>query len=481
MAAPQYYSSAMHRNGLKYSRKRLAVAVIGLGLIGVCAWALFGRRQSALDRWMAEMRAKGEKLTITELGLNRPPRTNAAMEVIETAASRFKALDRAKVVARFESAEAFGSAHKRVEWAQTNLNSTIGRVLDWDALGGELTGLRPVLTSIHAIMSDPPLDSGRDYTGTSRTVNFVAMRGVAQSLHDITMYDLHRGNISLAHQDLLTLVGMAHLHTESWHIVEQMIRSAIAGLAVDAVWNALQAPGWTDQQLSELQTKLANLSFFNQLAQAFCTERAVGLYWYNDLKTNRNSETRILGSTSGPAFLPESALGAVWKSLWADQDLLLYCQHFQTLIDSLHSLADTRSYDQIGPQLAATHKRLERKFSGVHRYRYLWSGSAIPNFQRIPDVLVKNETLRQFAVTAIALKRFELHQGKPPGELNRLQPQFLPEPPVDLYDGRPVRYRLDADGGFTLYSVGADFQDDGGAPGKDLLWPKPIWPAAGSE
>ena len=119
----------MHRNGLTYSRKRLAVAVVGLGLIGACAWALFGRRQSALDRWMAEMRAKGEKLTMEELGLNRPARTNAAMEVIETAASRFKALDRAKVVGQFQSAEDIGASYKRVSWAQTHLHSTMGRVL----------------------------------------------------------------------------------------------------------------------------------------------------------------------------------------------------------------------------------------------------------------------------------------------------------------------------------------------------------------
>src|SRR2546428_780207 len=81
------------------------------------------------DHWMVEMRAKGEKLTLEELGLNRPARTNAAMEVIETAASRFKALERAKVSVQFQSTEDIGAGHKRVGWAETNLHSIRGSVL----------------------------------------------------------------------------------------------------------------------------------------------------------------------------------------------------------------------------------------------------------------------------------------------------------------------------------------------------------------
>jgi len=52
-------------------------------------------------------------------------------------------------------------------------------------------------------------------------------------------------------------------------------------------------------------------------------------------------------------------------------------------------------------------------------------------------------------------------------------------------DGRPMRYRLNADGTFTLWSIGFDGKDQGGDPAmtdpikqkfpqdsRDLLWPK---------
>ncbi len=399
------------------------------------------------------------------------------MEAIEIAASRLKTLRRATVSVPFRSAGEVGTAHKRVVWAETNLHSVMAWVLDWDALGEELSELRPALASLQEAMREPPADSGRDYTGTVRSVNLPAMRNVAQSLQGIVMYDLHRGDLPSAHQEFLMLVGMARLHSESWTIVDQMVRSAIANLATDAVWNALQAPGWTDHQLSELQNRLSSLSFFNELEKSYQAERAVGLYLYFDMKTNRNKGTLgMLNPQPSLPDLPSQALEFVWESLWADTDLLFYCRHHQALMDSLHALAATRSYRQIASGLAEARTRLERARSGVRSYRYLWSAMALSSTERAPETLVKNETLRQLAITGIALKRYELRHGKPPGALTDLQPEFLRDLPVDFYDGRSLRYRLDADGSSTLYSVGANFRDDGGDGSLDLVWPKPIWP-----
>jgi len=332
-------------------------------------------------------------------------------------------------------------------------------------------------------MRDPPKDSGRDYTGLTfsmaypQAINLVAMRTVAQSLHDITMCDLHSGDLSLAHQDLLALVGMAHLHAESWTIVDQMIRSVMAGLAVDAVWMALRAPGWTDGQLAELQDKLASLSFFKEMEQAIRAERAVGLDWYCALKTNRNATAfGILNRGHSMADLPEKALGWLWETLWADGDLWFYCQYQQRFIDLTHELAVSNSYRQIAADFDEFQTDIERAFSGVRRYKYLWSAMHYPNMRRVLETLAKNETSRQLAIAAIAIERCKVRHGKLPSELKELQPEFVSVLPVDLYVGRPLLYRPKVDGEFTLYSVGVNFRDDGGGT-NDVVWPKPIWPA----
>src|SRR4051812_1263543 len=89
------------------------------------------------------------------------------------------------------------------------------------------------------------------------------------------------------------------------------------------------------------------------------------------------------------------------------------------------------------------------------------------------------------AITAIALKRYELRHGKLANSFSELVPEFIPAIPIDRMDGKPLRYRLENDGNFKLYSVGTDGKDDNGNPepqktgdslndlwkGKDLVWP----------
>jgi hypothetical protein len=110
------------------------------------------------------------------------------------------------------------------------------------------------------------------------------------------------------------------------------------------------------------------------------------------------------------------------------------------------------------------------------------------DFSRAWFSTLKNLTLNKLVTTAIAIKRYELKHGKPPPRLAALVPEFLPALPVDLMDGQTLRYRLYSDGSFTLYSVGANAQDDGGDPdveqqngqvkngsawmGRDWVWPR---------
>jgi hypothetical protein len=113
-----------------------------------------------------------------------------------------------------------------------------------------------------------------------------------------------------------------------------------------------------------------------------------------------------------------------------------------------------------------------------------------PDFSRAYFTTMKNLTLHEMVITAIALKRYELRHGKPPASLAALMPDFLAAPPIDLMDGQPLRYRVRSDGSFVLYSVGEDGQDEGGDPstvdsdtdwknqppwaGRDWVWPRAV-------
>lgn len=68
---------------------------------------------------------------------------------------------------------------------------------------------------------------------------------------------------------------------------------------------------------------------------------------------------------------------------------------------------------------------------------------------------------RDAALVAIALELYRRRTAAWPAALDELTPQFLPQVPLDRYDGEPIKYRL-VDGQPLVYSVGVNRSDDGG-------------------
>jgi hypothetical protein len=74
------------------------------------------------------------------------------------------------------------------------------------------------------------------------------------------------------------------------------------------------------------------------------------------------------------------------------------------------------------------------------------------------------EARAKMQVTRVALEveRWRLaHAGRAPDSLADLVPEFAPSVPLDPFDNHPLRYKK-LPRGFLVYSIGADFTDDGG-------------------
>ena len=66
------------------------------------------------------------------------------------------------------------------------------------------------------------------------------------------------------------------------------------------------------------------------------------------------------------------------------------------------------------------------------------------------------------ADAAAAVERYRAAQGgELPRTLDSLVPAFLERVPIDPFTGVPVKWKT-SPGGYTIYSIGADFKDDGG-------------------
>jgi hypothetical protein len=111
-----------------------------------------------------------------------------------------------------------------------------------------------------------------------------------------------------------------------------------------------------------------------------------------------------------------------------------------------------------------------------HPYRIL-THMLLPALAKFHIKADRSLTTSRLAITVAGLERHRLATGTYPKALGDLVPKWVPAVPLDPMDGQPLRYRLNADGTFTLYSVGPNHTDDNGVfesqQGQDLDW---AWP-----
>jgi hypothetical protein len=103
-----------------------------------------------------------------------------------------------------------------------------------------------------------------------------------------------------------------------------------------------------------------------------------------------------------------------------------------------------------------------------------------PAVLKVGEAMKRSRAQLRVCTALVAAERYRLKHGRWPAALADLVPDYLPQVPLDPYDGAPLRYRR-LDDGVVIYSVGLDGKDDGGNlnrdrpmdPGTDLgfrLW-----------
>jgi hypothetical protein len=88
-----------------------------------------------------------------------------------------------------------------------------------------------------------------------------------------------------------------------------------------------------------------------------------------------------------------------------------------------------------------------------------------PGYWATKQAASRSTATRRLLMLELALRQYQLEQGARPDRLESLVPSYISHIPIDPYDAqhRPLRY-VPTVGGFLLYSVGYDGDDDGGRP-----------------
>jgi hypothetical protein len=465
------------------------------------------RGRMGLAHCRRELIAKGEILTPQAFASARPAGENGAPEIIAAASGLKKGgvmPNHYPPVMKLMPSGRAVVGFREEKWVEE------GAAYRWDRLADELDANEPALARVRVALQKPVLDNELDYSrgASMRLTHLSPPKQLSQWFGARAQLELHAGQTHAAVDDLVAQIELVRALARDRIVISELVRVAIASVARAGTWEALQADGWSDEDLAKLQQAWENQHFAAGMIDGLRGELVFSEATYRQLRHSNHWAFQVWFTMEdyGPEsdrplwerglrrvphgdavadFVKEQVYCRIWRFAWLEQNERHYLQEVEKLLTITRAAAAEKSWAGAQPALA--------RFEGQASNRNLYDRLRYPDISsplsltRCGGRSMRAETERSIILCAIALKRYSLRHGSPPPSLASLAPEFLPAVPIDYMDGKPMKYKLNSDGRFVLYSVGEDGIDDGGDPGlapgktnvrspwdrKDYVWPTP--------
>lgn len=237
-------------------------------------------------------------------------------------------------------------------------------------------------------------------------------------------------------------------------LISRLAGITINGLMVSGLEQSINRVAFSDAQLEELMTALADAERAPGMARTMAGDRASGSGMFERIRTGRLQFQELFGED--------------------------YTQHRALLINSYRVGGRTEHEETyylrlMGDYLSAVRQPLQKRVPTAEAVSERLD--SIPRFYMLCqlllpvwDLAIKKDVqcLAQLEVarTALVVQRYRLANGKLPAALAELMPTYLEAVPVDPFDGQPLKFKPLA-AGFVVYSIGRDSVDNGGRAKND--------------
>jgi hypothetical protein len=478
---------------------RAVVLSLALAMVVLVPLILRWEAQWHLSAYRKKLIADGEKLTVAEI----TPKRN--LHATNTALF----LRLASTIQPFWQAQPTGMLSikpgvSRVAWRQPQLMEMVysdkSATNVWPALIKAMTTNEQTLDEVQTLVGEGGIEFIENYSQPILN-NYSYLGQVKQVVMDLTaraILALHQGRMQETFQYLKSCGLVSQLTAKDPIMIDQLVRYSCMAFVADACWEALQAGGWTDGQLAQLQHQWDQSDLLAAAGSSLAMERARAPLVFQMARASRQG-LEDAGAGSGVKdnaeiwndFLlnarkvPSELLTSFprywgWRWIWSYRDEQRYLEFMQTMIEA------TRAAQKRRPILPfLTDRDAESMVVPMPATSFDLVGPTINGTERFVAKALRAQTVANMVTAAIALERYRLAHHAYPEALAKLTPEFVQSVPVDCMDGHDLRYRLNPDGTYLLYSVGEDGVDNGGDPapekgkkpsffnGRDMVWPRP--------
>jgi hypothetical protein len=269
---------------------------------------------------------------------------------------------------------------------------------------------------------------------------------------------LESGRRAEAFEDLQLMFRLADTIRDEPFLITHQVRMACLALSLQVVKEGLVRHGWTADQVVWIQNRCAGINLVREGEIHVKGERALGLECIELVRRRVLPVNAMYGedgeSAKGQFF--RTALHLLAPSGWYSQNMLSLCQfHERYLRDSV---------DSNSPRVnAGALKKIENEMEHTPRTPFNVIGKLLsPSMEGYWLRTARWQTALDHVTVACALERQHLQTGRYPDTLQALVPVYTEKLPKDVISGAPIRYRLENDKNYILYSPGWNERDDGG-------------------
>jgi hypothetical protein len=259
------------------------------------------------------------------------------------------------------------------------------------------------------------------------------------------------GRPGAALQLTLAMVNVGRSIDGEWTLIAHLVRMACEHVTVRRVERTLGL-GQPTAGLAELQA-------------AFAADAEVDLFRIG-VRGERAGLDRLFTNLRGGTVPVQSMLNiadtrtgndpppAPWH--WVAYQPHMANDH-AVLLESLTKVLDVT-------RLPDHHQRaaLKQVMNPPREYGARLTNVLMPAVHRVHDASLRRRAQLRCAAVGLAVERYRLRFGSWPASLAEVPTDLLPTVPLDPFDGNPLKYARRADGA-TIYSIGVDETDDGGA------------------
>lgn len=216
---------------------------------------------------------------------------------------------------------------------------------------------------------------------------------------------------------------------------------------------------WAEPELRAIGSDLGKLRLPEDHIFAFASERSA-TNRRMELLYGRDEFLRLL-LANDPSPKVNARLGKMLLSIYPAG----WIRQSQVLVNQLYDEELARIDPTRPPGLEPSAEELDARVRGniVRKLRYSSTWLAPLPYYSARTAYFSAHARNEQAQLACALERFRLSRHAFPKSLEELVPEFISAIPRDVMDGAPMRYRLNDDGSFDLWSIALNRKDDQGA------------------